>query len=526
MAATFQDILRRYKKANSSYDDFSELIAVQLNDTHPAIAIPELMRLLVDNEGLPWEKSWDICVRTFGYTNHTLMPEALETWPVEILGRVLPRHLQIIYEINRRFLDQVSIQYPGKVDKLRRMSLIEEGEVKKVRMAHLAIVGSHSVNGVAALHSSLLQEKIFPDFAQFFPHRFNNKTNGITQRRWLLKSNPALASLITEAVGDRWITDLERLRDLEKYADDRAFQKKWQQVKSGNKEGLARYIKNECQLRIDCRAIFDVQVKRIHEYKRQLLNILHVISLYQRLLDGSREQLPGRVAIFAGKASPSYWQAKLIIKLINSVAEVVNHDTRTRDRLQVVFLPNYGVSLAEKIIPAADLSEQISTAGTEASGTGNMKLGLNGALTIGTLDGANVEILQEVGKENIFIFGMTVEQVKAHRLQHEVKLEAQRICETHPRIARVIASLRDGCFSKGDRTIFQPIVENLLNPYDPYLVVADLPDYLRCQQQVEKSYIDGPAWTRMSILNVARMGKFSSDRTIRQYASEIWGLDI
>jgi len=500
VAATFQDILRRYRKAKTSFDKFADRVAVHLNDTHPAIAIPELMRLLLDNERLPWETAWDICVKTFAYTNHTLMAEALEAWPVDMLERVLPRHLQIIYEINRRFLDRVSVRYPGNVDKLRSMSLIEEGSVKKVRMASLAIVGSHSVNGVAALHSRLMQEEIFADFDDFFPGRFNNKTNGITQRRWLLKCNPDLSRLICDAIGDRWITDLDRLQDLEKYTDDAQFKMQWREVKKKNKQRLAHMVRADCQVAVDPDSMFDVQVKRIHEYKRQLLNILHVVYLYQRLLEDRQYQGPQRTVIFAGKAAPSYRQAKLIVKLISSVAEVVNRDSRIGERLRVVFLPNYDVSLAEKIMPAADLSQQISTAGTEASGTGNMKLALNGALTIGTLDGANVEIRQEVGRENIFIFGLSVEEVKRHRREFNADLSPDNICSRNETVRRVVESIASGFFSKGDTELFKPIVDNLMRRDDPYLVLADLEDYLRCQQEVAQLYQDPAGWTGKSSL--------------------------
>ncbi len=522
VAATFQDIFRRYKKKNKTFDEFADTIAVQLNDTHPAIAIPELMRLLVDIELLDWDKAWDLCVKTFGYTNHTLMPEALETWPVEIFARILPRHLEIIYEINRRFLDEVNRRYPGDLERLRRLSLIEEGPVKKVRMAHLAVVGSHSVNGVAELHSHLLRTRIFPEFHELYPGKFNNKTNGITQRRWLLKANPQLAALITESIGDAWVTDLYRLRDLEKLADDLTFQKKWRQVKKNNKMRLARFIFDECGVAVNHKSIFDVHVKRIHEYKRQLLNILHVITYYHRLLSGKWEHLPARTFIFAGKAAPSYRRAKDIIRLITSVAQVVNGDPRSRERLQVVFVPNYGVSVAEKIIPATDLSEQISTAGTEASGTGNMKFALNGALTIGTLDGANIEIREEVGEENIFIFGLTADRVDWERLHPGRTPES--IHRSNPEIRRTVDSLLDGSFTGGDRTVFQELVASIMNPHDPYLVLRDLEDYIRCQIEVGKAYKDQKTWTRKAILNVARMGKFSTDRTIAEYAQDIWGI--
>lgn len=524
VAATFQDILRRYKKANTSFDHFSDKIAVQLNDTHPAIAIPELMRLLLDEERLGWEVAWDICVKTFGYTNHTLMSEALETWPVEMFGRVLPRHLQIIYEINRRFLDEVAARYPGDPHKLERMSLIEEGPVKKVRMAHLAIVGSHSVNGVAQLHTHLLRTRIFNDFDEFFPGRFNSKTNGITQRRWLVKCNPDLTSLISSAIGDSWTTDLDQLHNLESFADDVVFQKKWRHVKRENKTRLAQFIKETCAIEVDPDSMFDVQIKRIHEYKRQLLNILHVITLYHRLLGSRKRDVTSRTVLFAGKAAPSYWKAKLIIKLITSVAGVVNRDPRLGGRLKVVLVPNYGVSLAEKIIPASDLSEQISTAGTEASGTGNMKLSLNGALTIGTMDGANIEILEEVGDGNMFIFGMTAEQAEMERLNPSCT--PRNIYEANTEIRRTIDSIAEGAFSDGDTELFRPIVDGLLDQHDPYMLLYDLEDYMRCQDEVGLAYQDQKSWTKKSIINVARMGKFSSDRTIKEYAREIWNVPV
>ncbi len=522
VAATFLDILRRYKKKHAHFDSFAENIAVQLNDTHPAIAIPELMHLLIDEEGLEWDKAWEICVNTFGYTNHTLMPEALETWPVEMLGKILPRHLEIIYEINYRFLETISARFPGDVQKLRSMSLIEEGPVKKIRMAHLAIVGSHSVNGVAELHTKLLKTKIFKDFHEFFPGRFNNKTNGITQRRWLLKCNPGLSSLITKTIGDKWVTDLDHLRKLAAFADDRSFQQKWAKIKMANKIKLSAFIQDACGVTVDPGSMFDVQVKRIHEYKRQLLNLLHVITMYHRIVAGEDNDSPTRTVIFAGKAAPSYFKAKLIIKLINSVADVVNSDRRTNDRLRMVFIPNYGVSVAERIFPAAELSEQISTAGTEASGTGNMKFALNGALTIGTLDGANIEIREEVGAGNIFIFGMTAKEVE--RVRQKPAITGHDIYMSHPDVRRTVDSIRSGYFSKGDAALFAPIVEGLLHPSDPYLLLLDLEDYLRCQQEVGEIYKDQETWQKRSILNVSRMGKFSSDRTVREYARDIWGM--
>jgi starch phosphorylase len=524
VAATFQDIFRRYRKNNKNFEKFSEEVAVQLNDTHPSIAIPELMRLLLDLEGLSWEKAWRICTNTFAYTNHTLMPEALEKWSVELMGKVLPRHLEIIYEINQRFLDMVSLQYPGDRKKLRDMSIIEESPIKKVRMAHLAIVGSHSVNGVAELHTKLLKEKLFASFHDFYPGKFNSKTNGITPRRWLLMANRELSALITSRIGSGWVKELGQLHEIEKFVDDQEFCTSWQQIKKANKVNLAYYIKKLCGMEVNPDTMFDVQVKRIHEYKRQLLNALHVIHLYHRLIRQPEQTLTPRTVIFAGKAAPTYWKAKLIIKLITSIGDVVNNDPRIGGRLKVVFLPNYNVSQAEMVIPAADLSEQISTAGTEASGTGNMKFALNGALTIGTLDGANIEILEEVGRENIFIFGLTAEEAEYERLN--ISKTPWEICQANPDIMHVIEAIRDGAFSHGNAGLFQPLVESLLDPHDPYLLIADLKSYIDCQQLVNDAFLDKEAWTRMAILNVARMGKFSTDRTIRQYAEEIWGVPV
>lgn len=524
VAATFQDIMRRFKKKNNGFDSFSDSIAVQLNDTHPAIAIPELMRLLVDVEGVDWDKAWEISVNTFAYTNHTLMPEALETWPVDILENMLPRHMEIIYQINHLFLEEVAARYLGDSNKLRNMSIIAEGPVKAVRMAHLAIVGSHSINGVAELHAKLMKSRIFNDFHHFYPGRFSCKTNGISPRRWLLKCNPGLAALICERIGESWVTDLDQLRGLEVLVDDPVFVGKWLAVKQENKVKLAKYINKICGIEVSPDSMFDVQIKRIHEYKRQLLNVLHVIHLYHRILAEPEKDFVSRTVVFAGKAAPSYAMAKLIIKLITSVGDVVNDDPVVAGRLKMVFVPNYGVSLAEKIFPASDLSEQISTAGTEASGTGNMKFALNGALTIGTLDGANVEIMEEVGAENIFIFGMTAEEVACEK--HSPIRTPHEICHADRAIAEVIDSIKEGKFSSGDRKLFQPIIDTLLDPNDPYLLVKDLESYLACQNEVELVYRDQLEWTRRAILNVARMGKFSSDRTIREYASDIWGIEV
>lgn len=524
VAATFQDIFRRYTKKHKTFETFSDRVAVQLNDTHPAIAIPELMRLLLDEKGLGWEQSWDICVKTFAYTNHTLMPEALEKWSVDLMGKVLPRHLEIIYEINRRFLDLVAKEYPGEHKKLGEMSIIEEGPVKMIRMAHLAIIGSHSVNGVAELHTKLLKEKIFKNFHSFFPNKFNSKTNGITPRRWLLQCNPQLAELITSHIDKGWITDLDQLRGIEKFINDEGFRRSWEKIKENNKMRLARYIQKECGIEVSVDTMFDVQVKRIHEYKRQLLNALHAIHLYQQLVKHPDADIPSRTIIFAGKAAPTYWRAKLIIKLITSIADVVNNDPRIKNRLKVVFLPNYNVSQAEIIMPAADLSEQISTAGTEASGTGNMKFSLNGALTIGTLDGANIEIREEVGAENIFIFGMDAKEAEYERLNPSHSPED--VCKRRPDIKEVIEALEKGVLSGGDKTLFKPLVDSLMDQSDPYLVMLDFESYIECQQKVGKHFQDRENWTKMAILNVARMGKFSTDRTIREYAKEIWDVPV
>ena len=524
VAATMQDILRRYKKKNDSFDEFSDKVAIQLNDTHPAVAIPELMRLLVDAEGLEWDRAWRICVDTFGFTNHTLMPEALETWPVDTFSRVLPRHLDIIYDINHRFLKKVDERFPGDVAMRKRLSLIEEGPVRKVRMAPLAIIGSHSVNGVAELHSSLLRSMIFKDYYEMFPDRFNNKTNGITQRRWLLKSNPDLAGLITETIGDAWITDLDHLRKLQPYADDEKFQAKWARAKKNRKVRLAEFIRQECGVRVDPQGMFDVHVKRIHEYKRQLLNILHVVHFYHWIKGNPHKKTVERTVIFGGKAASSYIRAKLIIRLICAVADVVNNDDAAAGKLRVVFIPNYGVSLAEKIIPAADLSEQISTAGTEASGTGNMKFALNGAITIGTLDGANIEMREEVGAENMFIFGMTAEEVAREKVKP--RRNPRDIYRNNPGVRRTVDSIGNGFFNKGDREEFRPLVDSLLDPGDPYMLLKDFEDYVRCQKEAARLFLDKRNWRRKSILNVAGIGRFSTDRTIREYAEDIWRIKV
>lgn len=521
VSATLQDIVRRFRKVQGdSFSRFPEEVAIQLNDTHPAIGIAELMRILVDLQGIPWATAWEITQRTFAYTNHTVLPEALEKWSVDLLGRVLPRHLQIIYRINHFFLEEVARRYPGDLDRIRRMSIVEEGHVKTIRMAHLAIVGSHSVNGVSALHTDIIKRDLFRDFHEMWPEKFNNKTNGITQRRWLKGCNPGLAALIDRRIGADWVTDLDQLRKLEPLAEEAAFQREWRTIKRINKEHLADYILEHNSLVVDPDSLFDCQVKRIHEYKRQLLNVLHVIHHYNRLkADPGLDVIP-RTVIFAGKAAPGYHRAKLIIRLVNAVGEIVNGDAAIGGRLRVVFLANYNVSLAEKLIPASDLSEQISTAGTEASGTGNMKFALNGALTIGTLDGANVEILEEVGEENIFIFGLRTEEVEATRRSG---YDPWHYYHTDGELRRVLEMISSGFFSPDDPGRFQPLVDDLLHRGDTYRLLADFRPYLEAQEAVARLYRDQDAWSRASILNVARMGKFSSDRTIRQYAEEIWG---
>jgi len=534
VSATLQDIIRRYKKRYRMFDEprgarvfdhFADKVAIQLNDTHPALAVPELMRTLVDLEGLAWDEAWRITRATFGYTNHTVLPEALERWPVSLVGRMLPRHLEIIYEINRRLLDEVGGRSGPDDARARRMSLIDEAGGRRVRMANLAIVGSHSVNGVAALHTEILEREVFRDFHEMWPDRFNNKTNGITPRRWLLKSNPPLARLITETIGAGWVSNLEELRGLAAHASDPALGLAWRKAKRENKLRLAETIVRQYEhrgmaLTVNPDSLFDVQVKRIHEYKRQLLNVLHVITLYNRLRDGHGSRIVPRTVVFGGKAAPSYWMAKLIIRLINGVADTVNADPAARDRLAVAFLADYRVSLAEQIVPGAELSEQISTAGTEASGTGNMKFGLNGALTIGTMDGANVEMRQEVGDDNIFIFGLTAAEVAARRPHYDPR----DVYRNEPELARTVDMIGGGAFSLGEPELFRPIVDSLLTGGDPFLVLADYASYVACQERVATTYRDESTWTRKSILNVAGMAKFSSDRTIRQYADEIWGV--
>ena len=519
VSASLQDILYRFSKFHQDFEELPDKVAIQLNDTHPSIAIAELMRVLVDLNHLAWDKAWDITTRTFSYTNHTLMSEALETWPVAMFERVLPRHLQIIYEINHRFLIGVMHSFPGDNEMRRRMSIIGEDEGKRVRMAHLAIVGSHKVNGVAQLHTELMKQTIFADFDRYYPGKIVNMTNGITPRRWLNQANPLLAALITSRIGDGWLKDLGQLRRLIPLADDPQLRREFAAVKRANKQRFAADLKLSLGMDIDPDSMFDVQVKRIHEYKRQLLNLLHVVTLYKRLCDAPQSDTVPRTVIFGGKAAPAYAMAKLIIRLINDVAEIVNNDVRIRGRLKLVFVPNYGVSVAESIIPAADLSQQISTAGTEASGTGNMKLALNGALTIGTLDGANVEIRNEVGADNIFIFGLTTDEVA------KLRASGYRPADyylANGELRQAIDMIARGYFSPEEPERYKPIVDNLLADGDHYLLLADYASYVACQQEVEAAYRDQPQWLRKVILNVANMGKFSSDRTILQYAEQIW----
>ena len=520
VSASLQDMLYRFTKSGTPLANLSDKVAVQLNDTHPSIAVAELMRILTDQHHLEWAQAWDIVTRTFAYTNHTLMPEALETWPVPLFERVLPRHLQIIYEINHRFLKDVMHHYPGDPELWRRMSLIDDTQGRRIRMAHLAIVGSHKVNGVAAIHTRLMKETIFADFHRMWPDKIVNMTNGVTPRRWLNQANPALSNLITKHIGKGWLKDLDQLRQLAPLANDAGFCEAFVRVKRDNKARLAQMIEQRLAVRVDPDSLFDVQIKRIHEYKRQLLNVLHVITLYNRIRAGGDQ--PPRTVIFGGKAAPGYRMAKLIIRLINDVADIVNNDALMHDRLKVVFIPNYDVSNAEIIIPAADLSEQISTAGTEASGTGNMKLALNGALTIGTLDGANVEIRNEVGAENIFIFGMTTDEVAQ---TYSAGYNPWTHYDSNAELKQTLDMLRDGYFSPEDRDRYKPVFDNLTYHGDHYLLLADYASYIACQEQVGQLYRDPAAWTRKAILNVAGMGQFSSDRTIGQYARTIWNVE-
>ena len=518
VSASLQDMLRIIRVQRIPPERFHEKFAIQLNDTHPSIAVAELMRLLVDELAMDWDRAWTITRRTFAYTNHTLLPEALERWPIALFGRLLPRHLEIIYEINTRFLDEVRIAFFGDEQRLERMSLIDESGERYVRMAHLATVGSHAVNGVSSLHSELLKSDVLRDFYQLWPEKFSNKTNGVTPRRWMVLSNPRLAQFITRAIGADWVRNLYELRGLEPLIEDAGFRAEWRDIKRSNKTALAAIIRERTGVLVNPDAIFDVQVKRIHEYKRQHLSILHVIGLYHRLKTDPTLEIQPRVFIFGGKAAPGYHLAKLMIRLITAVGEIINRDPGVRDLIKVVFLPNFNVTNAQRIYPAADLSEQISTAGKEASGTGNMKFQMNGALTIGTMDGANIEIREEVGAENFFLFGMSAEQVQWLRASGYRPMD---VYQSQPELRVVIDLIKDGFFSRGNSEQFRDLVGNLLY-HDPYMVLADYKAYADCQQQVDAAFRDSERWTRMSILNTARSGKFSSDRTIREYCAEIW----
>ena len=523
VTCTLKDILRRFRVRGNDWSSLPDKVFVQLNDTHPTLVIPELMRILLDEEGMDWEPAWDLTSRCVAYTNHTILPEALERWSLQLLGRLLPRHLQIIYEINSRFLHEVSARHPGDIARLQRVSIIEgnENEHQMIRMANLAVIGSCKVNGVAKIHSEILRESLFRDFAEMWPERFTNMTNGITQRRWLLNANPGLSRLVSERIGSGWITNLSELRRLEAFADDPEFMTALRAVKRQNKVRLANGIRQNLGLSVNVDSIFDVQIKRIHEYKRQLMLALYIIMLYNRICDNPDLDLTPHTFIFAGKAAPGYAFAKLIIRLINAISEVVQAHPRAKEKLQVVFLPDYRVSLAEVIIPAADVSEQISLAGTEASGTGNMKLMLNGALALGTMDGANVEIHDEVGDDNIFIFGMRAAEVAARRASYS----PWDIYHSDAEIRRALDNIRLNAFSLRCPGVFDPILRALLDHGDYYMLLADLRDYIRAQEEMQSQYADQTLWTRKALVNIARSGKFSSDRTISEYATEIWHLD-
>jgi starch phosphorylase len=518
VSCSLQDMLRIHVLMGGKPETLHEKVAIQLNDTHPSIAVAELMRLLIDDHQLEWEQAWHVTQSTFGYTNHTLLPEALEKWSLPLFQSLLPRHLEIIYEINRRFLDQIRERYPGDDLRCRRMSLIDEKGERYVRMAHLAGVGSHAINGVAELHSELLKRDVLRDFYEWMPEKFTNVTNGVTPRRFMVVSNPKLSRLISSRIGEGWIKNLQELRGIEPLAGDPDFQTEWRRIKKENKRNLAVLIQERTGVAADADSLFDMHVKRLHEYKRQHLNVLHIITLYNRIKHDAKASVIPRTFVFGGKAAPGYFMAKLIIKLINGVGEVVNNDTDVDGLLKVVFFPDFNVKNAKHIYPAADLSEQISTAGKEASGTGNMKFALNGALTIGTLDGANIEIREEVGADNFFLFGMTAEQV--YELKSK-RYDPQQIYQSDPELREAVDLISSGFFSRGDRYLFKPLVDSLLED-DPYLLLADYRPYVESQDQVSHAYKDQAKWTRMSILNVARMGKFSSDRSIKDYCSKIW----
>jgi len=518
VTCSLQDMLRIHRTTGTPLEHFHEKFSIQLNDTHPAIAVAELMRLLVDNNHMEWETAWNITRKTFAYTNHTLLPEALEKWPVPLFQALLPRHLEIIYEINARHLDEVRLRFPFDASSVARLSIIDESGQRYIRMAHLACVGSFAINGVAELHSRLLKETVLRDFHDLWPYKFQNKTNGVTPRRFMMLSNPGMATLLTETIGPAWENDLSKLRALEAYADDPSFQHRWRAIKHERKDSLAKSIARRNGISVDPASLYDVQVKRIHEYKRQHLNVLHIITLYNRIKRNPSIDITPRTFIFGGKSAPGYAMAKLIIRLINAVGDMVNRDPEVAGRLKVAFLPNFSVKCGQEVYPAADLSQQISTAGLEASGTGNMKFSMNGALTIGTLDGANVEIREEVGEENFFLFGMTTEEVAQTQAKGYRPMD---IYNRNPELKGVIDLIASGMFSHGDRQTFQPLIDNLLQ-HDPYMLLADYAAYIACQDEVSKAYRDTTQWTRMSILNVARMGKFSSDRTIAEYCRDIW----
>jgi len=518
VTCSLQDMIHIHQLRGNALEQFHEKWAVQLNDTHPSIAVAELMRLLLDEHGMVWEAAWGITRKTFAYTNHTLLPEALEKWPVRLFEELLPRHLEIIYEINSRFLDEVRAKFPGDDGKVARLSLIDEGGERYVRMAHLATVGGHHVNGVARLHSDLLKQTVMRDFAELWPEKFCNVTNGVTPRRFVALANPALAKLISGRIGDGWLRDLDQLRQLEPLAGDAAFQQQWRKVKLAAKTDLAALLEQRAGVKVDPASLFDIQAKRLHEYKRQHLNVLHILTLYLRLKRDPQAEIPARTFIFGAKAAPGYFMAKLVIKLINAVGEVVNDDPDVRGRIKVAFFPDFNVKNAQHIYPAADLSEQISTAGKEASGTGNMKFSLNGALTIGTLDGANVEIREEVGEENFFLFGLEAQEVEALKAKG---YRPREVYERNPKLREVLDFIASGALADGDAQLFRPLVDNLLD-HDPFLVLADYQAYLDAQEQVSALWLNPKAWAEKSILNVARMGKFSSDRSIRDYCRDIW----
>lgn len=518
VSCSLQDAIRTSQRQDMPLEKFHEHFAIQLNDTHPTIAIIELMRLLVDEYQFDWDKAWEITAKTFAYTNHTLMPEALEKWSLSIFGSLLPRHLELIYEINQRFLDRVRLKFPDDSDRLRRMSIIEESDGKYVRMAHLACIGSYAINGVAELHSDLLKQTTLHDFYEMYPEKFTNVTNGVTPRRFIALSNPRLTDLITSKIGDGWLKNLDKLRQLEQFADDPGFRQEFRGVKQAVKQDLASYIQANYGMKIDPNSLFDIQAKRIHEYKRQHLNALYIITLYNRIKANPNLDITPRTFLFGGKAAPGYYMAKLIIKLINSIADTIDLDPDMRDRLKVVFMKDYNVKFAQRVYPAADLSEQISTAGKEASGTGNMKFAMNGALTIGTLDGANVEIREEVGSENFFLFGLTAQEVAQKKA---AGYNPRDYYNSNEELKLAIDRLSSGFFSHGDGDLFKPLIDSLLNR-DDYLLLADYQSYVECQDRVGKAYRDRDSWTRMAILNVARMGKFSSDRSIQDYLKDIW----